>query len=592
MSSPSLGSGHADHPSQDLLPEPYSSLDHAQSPRDPQVGLLPQSLLSSSFHADSLSLSESSWSASYRRASLFNNLRERPLHLTQRPSVPASHHAAPTYGSLDDYSPLEWQHIQEDEEQALLPVDSAALASARSNLSRDLLHQPVKKDGYSRDTPHEQAGEETRLLSPIQESLASHEGEDLETEVWYDQNIILAKSTFNQSLFNAVNILMGIGLLSLPFAFRITGWAVGIGCLCLFSAMTHHTGRILQLVLDYERPDGFVSLTYGDLGEVAYGRSGRTFISIVFFLELLACIIALVILSADSIVALFPWLDINLVKICTVVLVFPMTLPASLAIAAYASLLGILALFNLMGILVYDGLTNHLAPGSLWQVADTQVLPADWFPVPLAFGLLMAGFSGHSVFPNLYRDMKDPARYPQLLNTSYVVVLGIYLVIASVGYAMFGAAAREEITQNLPLVASFDPILTKLTVGLVALNPLTKYPLSANPVNFHIGIAAALTIEQIIVEMRLLQSRWYARFLACLLSSLFVLLISIYFPGFHHVMALLGSFFSFTVSVVFPELCYLHLFGRTMKRHEWLLEVVVLVLGISFGLVGTIWVFL
>ena len=193
----------------------------------------------------------------------------------------------------------------------------------------------------------------------------------------------------------------------------------------------------------------------------------------------------------------------------------------------------------------------------------------------------MAGFAGHAVFPNLYRDMKDPIKYPILLDTSYAIVLIIYLVIGSVGYCMFGLDSQQEITQNLPLVSNFNPTLTKITVGLVALNPLTKYPLNVNPVNY--------TLQRVIAPF-MGSSPISSRILACLLSSIIVLFISIYFPGFHHVMALLGSFFSFMVSVVFPVLVYLVLYGSGLSSLEWLTELMVMALGIVFGLVGTIWV--
>ena len=209
--------------------------------------------------------------------------------------------------------------------------------------------------------------------------------------------VLIPKSTFWQSLFNSVNILMGIGLLSLPYAFSLTGFAVGIGLFLLFAIITWHTARLLQFCLDF-KVNGSTANTYGDLGENAFGPNGRTFISIIFFLELFAACVALVILSADSIVALLPQLDLIQVKISIVVLCLPMTFPRSLAIASYGSLIGILALMNLMGILIYDGLTTLESPGSLLNPSDYTIYPVELFPIPFSFGLLMAGFAGHSGF--------------------------------------------------------------------------------------------------------------------------------------------------------------------------------------------------
>lgn len=55
-------------------------------------------------------------------------------------------------------------------------------------------------------------------------------------------------------------------------------------------------------------------------------------------------------------------------------------------------------------------------------------------------------------------------------------------------------------------------------------------------------------------------SRW-VRVVVRTIVSLLVFLAAVGIPGFHHVMALLGSLFAFTVSVVFPCLCHLELNG-------------------------------
>jgi vesicular inhibitory amino acid transporter len=131
----------------------------------------------------------------------------------------------------------------------------------------------------------------------------------------------------------------------------------------------------LQKCLDYDK-GGFTADTYGDLGELAFGSFGRSCISAIFFFELLAATIALIILSADSIVALFPVFSPTWIKIVVV---------------EYASLVGIAALLNLITILFIDGLSTKVSPGSIWNPSDFEIYPNVWSIVPLAFGLLMAG---------------------------------------------------------------------------------------------------------------------------------------------------------------------------------------------------------
>jgi len=37
--------------------------------------------------------------------------------------------------------------------------------------------------------------------------------------------------------------------------------------------------------------------------------------------------------------------------------------------------------------------------------------------LPVAIGIYGFGFSGHSVFPNIYSSMKEPSRFPTVLIT-------------------------------------------------------------------------------------------------------------------------------------------------------------------------------
>ncbi|KAI8921715.1 transmembrane amino acid transporter protein-domain-containing protein [Entophlyctis helioformis] len=454
------------------------------------------------------------------------------------------------------------------------------------------------------------------------------------------------KSTYAQTLFNSVNILMGIGILTLPFSFKVTGWVVGLACLFLFGAITRHTAKVLALVLDWqpdaadydeiERSDHAqnagaggdendgdeddveededeeidphtgrarprarrlgpyrngvrpppLAYTYGDFGESAFGTAGRSFITVVFLLELFAACVALVILTADSIVALFPQLDIVLVKIGMVAFVLPFTYPKSLSMASYGSLVGIIALVNLLVIIIYDGVTTHETPGSLLVPAETDILPKSWLPVPLSFGLIMAGFCGHSVFPNLYRDMETPKEYGKLVNHTYLITTFIYIMVAACGYLMFGTDTMQEITQNLPMVPSYNVLLTQVTIWLVALNPVTKYPLAITPINTQIERSMSHLFPSLYAGTT---APLVLRFVTRTLASLAILSVAIAFPGFHNMMAILGSFFSFTVSVVFPELCYLKLYGRRLSARQYLVEVVILVMGVIFGTIGTIW---
>ena len=66
-------------------------------------------------------------------------------------------------------------------------------------------------------------------------------------------------SDFSESLFNATNSLVGVGLLSLPFCMRLCGW-LGIGLLVLTSAFTCYTAKLLGRIMSHTPRFVLVSL--------------------------------------------------------------------------------------------------------------------------------------------------------------------------------------------------------------------------------------------------------------------------------------------------------------------------------------------
>jgi hypothetical protein len=108
------------------------------------------------------------------------------------------------------------------------------------------------------------------------------------------------KSNFVQSVFNAVNVLVGVGILALPLSFRLAGWLYGsmIFLFCCFA--TNYTAKVIVKCLSHSSSsvasadregedqghcDG--GGTYGDMGQIAFGDKGRNLISTVFVIELI-----------------------------------------------------------------------------------------------------------------------------------------------------------------------------------------------------------------------------------------------------------------------------------------------------------------
>lgn len=110
--------------------------------------------------------------------------------------------------------------------------------------------------------------------------------------------MIVGQSTLPQTIFNSVNVLVGVGLLALPLSMKYAGWIPGLVFLVFAALSTAYTARLLAKCADVDSS----LITFADLAYVSFGNLARIFTSIIFFLELLAACLALVIIFADTMV--------------------------------------------------------------------------------------------------------------------------------------------------------------------------------------------------------------------------------------------------------------------------------------------------
>ncbi|KAI8996919.1 transmembrane amino acid transporter protein-domain-containing protein [Pilobolus umbonatus] len=388
------------------------------------------------------------------------------------------------------------------------------------------------------------------------------------------------KSSFTQSIFNSINILIGVGILALPLSFKAAGWFMGLSIFIFCFGLTNYTAKLLAKCLDADPQ----SRTYGDMGAYAFGVKGRVFISFLFLTELITCSVALVVLLSDGIDSLFPGNDPFYIRLISFLILTP-TLFIPVRHLSYTSLLGILSVISLTMVILYDGFTKPTAPGSLIEFADTSILPSNWLSVPLSFGLIMAGFAGHAVFPTIYRDMQNPKEFKQMVNYTYYVTAAVYLTVAVCGYAMFGSSTMQE---NIVRIPEYNQALNRLAVWLIALNPIAKYGLTLNPVavSWQVGL---FTIPE--VDHWLSKGRWrktVVKTTGVILTSAMIVALAVILPGFDKIMSFLGALFSFIISGIFPIACHYKLFKNTMSKKEILMSYALIAVCCFMAITGTL----
>ncbi|KAF0557236.1 Solute carrier family 32 [Gigaspora margarita] len=198
------------------------------------------------------------------------------------------------------------------------------------------------------------------------------------------------KSSYGQTLWNFCNVLIGVGSLSLPFAFKFSGWIIGLSLLFFCMGVTNYTTRLLIKCLNYK--EGLY--TYPDIAMVAYGKFVKFVVLALFTLELIGIAIAFITLIGDSLYVLFPKVSLVLLKIISWAVLVPLTL-IDIKYLSYVSFLGLVSTIFLTIVIIIDGVTTHEQPGSLLNPMKTELFPTKLNSLPLCFGFMIAGFAGY-----------------------------------------------------------------------------------------------------------------------------------------------------------------------------------------------------
>lgn len=385
----------------------------------------------------------------------------------------------------------------------------------------------------------------------------------VETKAGKVITVIAGQSTAPQTIFNSINVLIGIGLLALPLGLRYAGWVLGVPILFIFAFATFCSAQLISRCLD---ADPSIS-TYGDLAYAAFGPKGRALISFLFAMDLLACGVALIILFGDSLNALFPEYSVNFFKFVAFFAVTPpIFLP--LSVLSNISLLGIISTIGTALLVVFCGLVKQYSPGSLLQPEATSMWPNSFKEFCLSLGLLSACWGGHAVFPNLKSDMRHPEKFTRCLKTTYSITIVTDIGIAVVGFLMFGNLVMNEVTRSVLLTPGYPPFVYGLISTLLSLIPLAKTPLNARPiVSIFDSMFNVVHIDETKPASKVFFAKATRIFNRIMVNVMFVI-IAILFPEFDKIIAFLGAALCFMICFILPCLFYKRICYKTIKSWE------------------------
>lgn len=415
----------------------------------------------------------------------------------------------------------------------------------------------------------------SRVLSHDTDSLYlrqidTHDGKTL--------TMIAPQSTVSQTIFNAINVLIGIGLLALSKAMTHAGWLFGLIFMSYSVLITYWTATLLSDCMDTDP----TLYTYADLGHKAFGSKGRFFISLLFTIELCGVGVSLFVLFADSLHAIFPSVSLVTFKWIGFCILTPFSF-FDLKVLSTISLFGIISTISLVFLVFFCGVYKTSSPGSLIDPALTNFYPPSLLHLFMSYGIILGPFGSHSLFPALKADLSKPKKFNHCLQITYAVGFFADFSMALIGFLMFGGNILNEITQSIIVTTGYPSFVYILVSLFVSVIPIAKTPINALPIINIIEFAFGLTHQQLEQSSK---SKWSINisksFIKIFVNLLFVIC-SILYPEFDKIIGLSGASLCSIICIILPCAFYIKL---VKPLNTWPYYLVI-AFGLICGLVST-----
>lgn len=384
-----------------------------------------------------------------------------------------------------------------------------------------------------------------------------------------------------ETIFNLFNTVVGVGVLSVPFAFRLSGfWTLAI--LIAVITITSLTGKYVgaALMLAAKSPEATdvppSSRDYAFLGFVAFGDRGRALVAAVTCLETWFALCTFVVMSAVNACLVWPELD----RTTAVVAGSLLTACASFVPMRFFSYLSLISSFALLCAAVAMVVTGFLVRSwaEPYEHAGMPYLSV-LANVPRSFGLLIFCFAGHPCFPMIHEAMREQVSWNPSVNVTFLLAFLFYGSLGLYGYDVFGSLVDPSFTENLAAVPGAG---IWRTVTLVSF--LVKIQLTA-PLLLKVTMMSLWAPDG--------PTEWPpGRILAFGVLVVFTVIVSVAFADDVGALAsLTGSLFVMATSVVFPTLVYMRLqrdYGRGRAGGlDTILQGCLVAFGCAMAVAGT-----
>eukprot|EP00056_Hartaetosiga_gracilis_P021840 m.26767 g.26767 ORF g.26767 m.26767 type:complete len:490 (+) comp9294_c0_seq4:468-1937(+) len=281
-------------------------------------------------------------------------------------------------------------------------------------------------------------------------------------------------TTFAETLLNFLKGNVGAGFLSLPFAFSMAGYIVGPAAMVVIAGIVVHCMLVLVKTKQYLSAMFHIDhISYGDMSALAFGRVGMYLTNIALLVTQFGYICVYVVFIARHLQELSPIFSFRIYALFVIPFAVCLGFIESFKRIAPASMLANTLLLFCSSVVIeyifeHIGQTVPASPGCTFEpgipaipssatsIPGTCMRAPEPVPytsisaIPIFFGNCVYAFEAMGLVLPMENSIKDPTRFRFVVGLGMAIVVFLYLLLASSGYVVFGAALEGPVSLYLP----------------------------------------------------------------------------------------------------------------------------------------------
>ncbi|KAI7891289.1 transmembrane amino acid transporter protein-domain-containing protein [Mucor mucedo] len=275
-----------------------------------------------------------------------------------------------------------------------------------------------------------------------------------------------------KALFMLLKAFVGTGVIFLPGSF-VSGGLVFSICLMIFVALVCLAA--FQILVKAQQTVGG---SYGDVAQALYGSWLRYIIQFFLCLSQMGFVASYLIfisenigIAADTLSNCSSPIESKYYIWMVLAVIIPICWVRKIAKLSWLAVVAdIFILFGLVCVIYFcsDEIARN-GPGPNIRMIN----PNDF---ALMIGTAVFSFEGIGMVIPVIEGMKEPEKFPRVLNIGMLIVTLIFILIGIIGYVAFGENTQASVVANLPKVPLSVTVQLLYSLAMILTSPFMLYP--------------------------------------------------------------------------------------------------------------------